>query len=216
MIASEGRVILIPTFIVLAIGFFLYFFIENNLTWLCYFNYLTFSFLLFSLYFFREPNREIIDTPNQMLSPADGKIVQIIDIEDSEIGSAKQISIFLSVFNIHSQYVPIQSKVLSSEYFPGKYLMAFNHKASDKNERSSIMFQTNNNHKYRIKQIAGFIARRILNYMTPGEKVNKGQRLGFIRFGSRVDIVIPKNKFNIFVKEGDKVKANQSSIGEFV
>ena len=216
MIASEGRVVLIPTSFILLIGVFFNFFIENNLIWLCYFNYLTFSFLLFSLYFFREPNREIVDTPNQMLSPADGKVVQIIDIEDSEIGSAKQISIFLSVFNIHSQYVPIQSKVLSSEYFPGKYLMAFNHKASDKNERSSIMFQTNNNHKYRIKQIAGFIARRILNYMNPGETVSKGQRLGFIRFGSRVDIVIPENKFNIFVKEGDKVKANQSSIGEFV
>ena len=216
MIASEGRIILIPTFIILAIGVFIYFSIENNLIWLYYFNYLSFSFLLFSLYFFREPNRKIVDTPNQMLSPADGKVVQIIDIEDSEIGSAKQISIFLSVFNIHSQYVPIQSKVLSSEYFPGKYLMAFNHKASDKNERTSIIFQTTNNHKYRIKQIAGFIARRILNYMTPGKNVSKGQRLGFIRFGSRVDIVIPQNNFNIFVKKGDKVKANQSSIGEFV
>ena len=216
MIASEGRVVLIPTSFILLIGVFFNFFIENNLIWLCYFNYLTFSFLLFSLYFFREPNREIIDTPNQMLSPADGKVVQIIDIEDSEIGSAKQISIFLSVFNIHSQYVPIQSKVLSSEYFPGEYLMAFNHKASDKNERTSILLQADGKHKYRIKQIAGFIARRILNYMNPGETVSKGQRLGFIRFGSRVDIVIPENKFNIFVKEGDKVKANQSSIGEFV
>ena len=94
--------------------------------------------------------------------------------------------------------------------------MAFNHKASDRNERTSIMFQTNNNHKYKIKQIAGFIARRILNYMIPEERVDKGRRLGFIRFGSRVDIVVPKNNFNITVVKGDKVKANLSPIGEFV
>ena len=151
-----------------------------------------------------------------MLSPADGKVVQIIDIEDSEVGSAEQISIFLSVFNIHSQYVPIDSKVISSEYFAGKYLMAFNHKASDKNERTNIVFEFKSGEKYRVKQIAGFIARRILNYMKPNQEVVKGERLGFIRFGSRVDIVVPKGKFKINVKVGQKVKANLTSIGEFV
>ena len=216
MIASEGKIILVPTFIVLIIGLFSYLLIDDNLIWLCYLNYLVLLFLLFSLYFFREPNREIVDIPNQMLSPADGKVVQIIDIEDSNIGPAKQISIFLSVFNIHSQFVPIDSKVLSSEYFPGKYLMAFNHKASDKNERTSIAFEISNGEKYRVKQIAGFIARRILNYMQPNQKVVKGERLGFIRFGSRVDIVVPKTKFEINVKVGQKVKANLTSIGKFV
>ena len=216
MIASEGKIILIPTFLILIVGVLSYLSSNDNLIWLRYFNYLTCLFLFFSLYFFREPSRKIIDIHNQMLSPADGKVLQIIDIEDSDIGPAKQISIFLSVFNIHSQYVPIDGKVLSSEYFPGKYLMAFNHKASDQNERTSITFQTNSNHNYKIRQIAGFIARRILNYMVPGEEVNKGKRLGFIRFGSRVDIVVPKNDFNIIIAEGDKVKANLSPIGEFV
>jgi phosphatidylserine decarboxylase len=150
-----------------------------------------------------------------MLSPADGRVVQIIDIEDSDMGAAKQISIFLSVFNIHSQYVPIDSKVISSEYFPGEYLMAFNHKASDKNERTNTTFETSSGVKYKVRQIAGFIARRILNYMTSNEQVIKGARLGFIRFGSRVDILVPDNKFNITVKKGDKVKANLSPIGEF-
>ena len=116
MIASEGKVILIPTFFILVVGLLSYLFINNNLILLCYFNCLVCLFLLFSLYFFREPNRDIIDIPNQMLSPADGRVVQIIDIEDSDMGAAKQISIFLSVFNIHSQYVPIDSKVISSEY----------------------------------------------------------------------------------------------------
>jgi len=215
MIASEGKVILIPTFFILVVGLLSYLFINNNLIWLCYFNCLVCLFLLFSLYFFREPNRDIIDIPNQMLSPADGKVVQIIDIEDSDIGAAKQISIFLSVFNIHSQYVPIDSKVISSEYFPGEYLMAFNHKASDKNERTNTTFETSNGVNYKVRQIAGFIARRILNYMTSNEQVIKGARLGFIRFGSRVDILVPDNKFNIIVKKGDKVKANLSPIGEF-
>ena len=216
MIAPEGRIILIPTFFVLIIGFLSYLLLDNDLVWLQYTNYLMLSFFLFSLYFFREPNRNIIDVPSQMLSPADGKVVQIIEVEDSDIGPTKQISIFLSVFNIHSQYVPIDSKVLSSEYFPGEYLMAFNHKASDKNERTNITFETNSGDRYKVRQIAGFIARRILNYMVPNEQVIKGKRLGFIRFGSRVDILVPKNKFNIIVKKGDKVKANLSPIGEFV
>ena len=216
MIAKEGRVILIPTCLILIIGVFAYFYLDNSFAWLKYANYSVLSFLLFSLYFFREPNREVVNLSDQMLSPADGKVVQIIDIDDPEVGSAQQISIFLSVFNIHSQFVPIDSKVLSSEYFPGKYLMAFNHKASDKNERTSIVFEISNGEKYRVKQIAGFIARRILNYMQPNQKVVKGERLGFIRFGSRVDIVVPKTKFEINVKVGEKVKANLTSIGKFV
>ena len=92
--------------------------------------------------------------------------------------------------------------------------MAFNHKASDKNERTSIVFKTNNNHKYKIKQIAGFIARRILNYMIPEDQVDKGERLGFIRFGSRVDIIVPQN-FSINVSVGQKVRGCQTILGKF-
>ena len=216
MIASEGRVILIPTFLILIIGVLAYLFLDSSFAWLQYVNYSILSFLLFSLYFFREPNRDIIDISSQMLSPADGKVVQIIDVEDSDIGPAKQISIFLSVFNIHSQYVPISSQVVSSEYFPGEYLMAFNHKASDKNERTNTTFKAGSGDTYKVRQIAGFIARRILNYMTPDQEVAKGDRLGFIRFGSRVDILVPEDRFEISVIKGDKVKANLTPIGKFV
>ena len=94
--------------------------------------------------------------------------------------------------------------------------MAFNNKASDKNERTNIAFEFKSGEKYRVKQIAGFIARRILNYMKPNQEVVKGERLGFIRFGSRLDSVVPKGKFKINVKVGQKVKANLTSIGEFV
>ena len=214
MIASEGKIIIIPTIIILFIGIIISYLIDS-LAWISYFNYTTFCFLLFSVYFFREPKRKVSGEANEMLSPADGKVIQIIDLEDPEIGQAKQISIFLSVFNVHSQYVPIDSKVIWSKYYAGKYLMAFNHKTSTQNERTSTLFETKGHNRYKIKQIAGFIARRILNYMKTDQIVEKGQRLGFIRFGSRVEIIIPKNNFEILLKKGDKVRANLSSIGIF-
>ena len=214
MIASEGKIIIIPTIIILFIGIIISYLIDS-LAWISYFNYTTFCFLLFSVYFFREPKRKVSGEANEMLSPADGKVIQIIDLEDPEVGQAKQISIFLSVFNVHSQYVPIDSKVIWSKYNAGKYLMAFNHKTSTQNERTSTLFETKGHNRYKIKQIAGFIARRILNYMKTNQIVEKGHRLGFIRFGSRVEIIIPKNNFEILVKKGDKVRANLSSIGIF-
>ena len=215
MIASEGKMIFIPMLLLLLIGISINYLTNDSLNWIKYFNYFSLSFLLFTLYFFRNPKRKPIGTSKQMVSPADGKVIQIINVDDSEIGNAKQISIFLSIFNVHSQYVPIDSNVISSNYFPGKYLLAFNHKTSNQNEQSVTLFKNEDNNKYKIKQIAGFIARRILNYMNPNQFVIKGQRLGFIRFGSRVEIIVPRNNFDVIVKEGDKLKANISTIGTF-
>ena len=215
MIASEGKIVILPLSLIFLLGISINQLTDESLNWIRYFNYLSFSFLLFSAYFFRDPKRKLDSKSNQMVSPADGKVIQVIDINDSDIGDAKQISIFLSIFNVHSQYVPIDSNVVSYDYFPGKYLLAFNHKTSNENERSVTFFKNKEDNKYKIKQIAGFIARRILNYMKPNESVVKGQRLGFIRFGSRVEIIVPKDRFDIFVKKGDKVKANISTIGIF-
>ena len=215
MVASEGKIVIIHIILIFFIGIFINHLIDDSLSWLKYFNYFSFSFLLFTLYFFRNPKRKPVGTSNQMVSPADGKVIQIINVDDPDISNAKQISIFLSIFNIHSQYVPIDSSVISSNYFSGKYLLAFNHKTSSKNEQSTTLFKTKENNKYKIKQIAGFIARRILNYMEPDQSVIKGQRLGFIRFGSRVEIIVPRNNFDIIVKKGDKIKVNISPIGTF-
>ena len=168
---------------------------------------------LFSLYFFRDPQR-ITSVNEGFLSPADGKVVQIIDVEDEEMGGARQISIFLSIFNIHSQQVPISGKVISKQYSRGNFLIAFNHKASIDNEHTAVLFETEKGKRYKIKQIAGFIARRILNYMEPEKLVQQGQRLGFIRFGSRVDIILPRD-FQIDVSLGDMVKGNKTIIGQF-
>jgi phosphatidylserine decarboxylase len=211
MIAPEGKIILIPLLLlVLASTGIQAYYPSEGLKWIN----LTIALLtLFSLYFFRDPQR-IPPNNDGFLSPGDGKVVQIIDVEDAEIGKAKQISIFLSVFNVHSQRVPLSGKVISKTYNSGKFLAAFNHKASLDNEQTVVMFETKSGKMYKIKQIAGLIARRILNYMEPENRVERGQRLGFIRFGSRVDIIVPED-FQIDVSLGDMVRGNQTIIGRF-
>jgi phosphatidylserine decarboxylase len=211
MIAPEGKIILIPLFLLVLVGIGVYMVSPSiSLQWI---NLILAISTFFSLYFFRDPQR-IPPNFNGFLSPADGKIVQIIDVQDDEIGNAIMISIFLSIFNVHSQRVPLSGKVISKRYIPGKFLMAFNHKASMDNEQTLVTFVADNGKKYKIKQIAGLIARRILNYMEPENMVQRGDRLGFIRFGSRVDIILPAD-FQIDVIEGDVVKGNKTIIGRF-
>ena len=211
MIAPEGKIILIPLllFVLAGTGIQAYY-PSGGLKWI---NLALAVLTLFSLYFFRDPQR-IPPNNNGFLSPADGKVVQIINVEDEEIGPAKQISIFLSVFNVHRQRVPLSGKVISKNNNSGKFLAAFNHKASLDNEQTVVTFETENGKRYKIKQIAGLIARRILNYMEPENRVERGQRLGFIRFGSRVDIIVPP-EFQIDVSLGDMVRGNQTIIGRF-
>jgi len=214
LIAAEGKIILVPILLLALATTGISVYSQMGGNGLKGVNIALWIFILFSLYFFRDPVRIPLGESNQMVSPADGKVVQILDVEDPEIGRAKQISIFLSVFNVHCQRVPLAGKVISTFYNPGKFLAAFNHKASMDNEQTAIVFETVSGSKYKVKQIAGLIARRILNYMVPEMVVEKGQRLGFIRFGSRVDIIVPPN-FKINVNLGDIVEGNLSIIGEF-
>ena len=211
MIAPEGKIIIIPLllFVLAGTGIQAYY-PSGGLKWI---NLGLAVLTLFSLYFFRDPQR-IPPNDNGFLSPADGKVVQIIDVEDEEIGPAKQISIFLSVFNVHRQRVPLSGKVISKQYNSGKFLAAFNHKASFDNEQMVVTFESEDGKQYKIKQIAGLIARRIVNYMEPENSVQQGQRLGFIRFGSRVDIIVPAD-FQINVSLDDAVLGNQTIIGRF-
>ena len=211
MIAPEGKFILIPLFLLVLTGTGIHaYYPSEELKWI---NLVIVLLIIFSLYFFRDPQR-MLPANEGFLSPADGKVTQIIDVEDTEIGSATQISIFLSIFNVHSQRVPVSGKVLSKHYIPGKFLVAFNHQASMDNEHTVVAFEIENGKRYKIKQIAGLIARRILNYMEPGDMVQQGQRLGFIRFGSRVDIIVPRD-FQIDVSLGDMVQGNKTIIGQF-
>jgi len=211
LIAPEGKIILIPLLLLVILGTGIQAYYPTlGLKWI---NLFLVVITIFSLYFFRDPQR-IPSNIDGFLSPADGKIIQIKEIEDKEIGNAQQISIFLSVWNVHSQRVPLSGKVLSKEYNSGKYYPAFQHKASKSNEQTSVLFEGKKGNKFKIKQIAGLIARRIINYMEPGRNVKRGERLGFIRFGSRVDIIVSE-KFQLDVSLGDIVIGNQTIIGRF-
>ena len=170
--------------------------------------------LIFCLNFFRDPKRIVPKQDNLILSPADGKIINISDFEDPKNGEKlKLISIFLSVFNVHANRMPIDGIFIDVNYVRGEFLAAFDHKASNKNERMEISIET----KFgiiKVKQIAGLVARRILCYAKVGEKMLAGGRLGFIRFGSRTDIILPAS-INLEIKLDQNVFGGETVIGEY-
>ena len=210
MIAKEGRIILIPLlFITFPIGVYAH--ASNNIFLIVLYAILGLLFL-FCLNFFRDPVRSIPSDISVVVAPADGKIVKIEKINDPNIGeSSHLVSIFLNVFNVHVNRVPIDGSVESIERKQGKFLAAFNHIASDENEQV-ITIINNESGKFKIKQIAGLIARRILCYAEKDMTVKKGDRLGFIRFGSRTDIIMPKH-LNLKVELGQKVIGGETIIG---
>jgi len=167
---------------------------------------------IFIIYFFRDPNREVPDGANLIISPADGKVVQIKkDIKDPLGDNFTQVSIFLSVFNVHINRSPIQGEVVKVEYNKGKFLAAFNEKASLLNEQNAVTIK-GADISLRVNQIAGLIARRIVCWVKGKQQIECGERFGLIRFGSRVDIFLP-GTVGINVSIGDKVKGGLSVIG---
>ena len=211
-IAPEGYKIIFYTSIIWIITYLLS--IYFNYSWIGLLSVYIFSSLLIICYFFRDPIRNILYNEQNFLSPADGRIISIEDWEDEDIGKATKIAIFLSFFNVHRQWIPLNAKVLNTIYNPGNFFGAFKNKASEKNEQTSILFSDNNENIFKIKQIAGFVARRIVNHMNPDLNVTQGEKLGFIKFGSRVEIIVPKN-FDLKVKKGMKVKGCKTIIGNF-
>lgn len=172
---------------------------------------------LFTLYFFRDPERTVPPGDNLLVSPADGTILSIEEVEEETFLKEPtiKISIFLSVFNVHLNRAPCAGKVTMLDYRPGKFLVASEPKASQQNERTSIGFISNSRPKIMIRQIAGIIAQRIVCDLKLNQEVKKGQRIGMIKFGSRTEIYIPKNKVEqIRIKVKDKVKGGESIIGE--
>ncbi len=170
------------------------------------------GFFLFVLNFFRDPERPIPDDPKAVVSPADGKVVEIVSEGDPALdGPFTRVSIFLNVFNVHVNRVPIAGTIETVRYNKGKFLAAFNHKASLDNEQNAILV-SNGSAKILVKQIAGLIARRIVCWAQKGDTYRTGQRFGLIRFGSRVDIFVPETT-RLAVKNGDIVKGGSSVIG---
>jgi phosphatidylserine decarboxylase len=174
-------------------------------------------FMVVVLQFFRNPKRNIIPNPNQIIAPADGKVVVIEDTEESEYfkGMRKQISIFMSPFNVHVNRNPVSGVVTFFKYHPGKYLMAWDPKSSTENERTTVVVKAENGTEVLFRQIAGFLARRIVWYVQEKQPVSQGKEFGFIKFGSRVDVYVPLNA-KVTVNIGQKVSGGETVIAEFV
>lgn len=162
--------------------------------------------------FFRDPPRRIPRGEGLILAPADGTVVQVARYPGDELdGAANQLSIFLSVLDVHVNRAPFPTVVESINYRPGTFRLAWKHEASAANEQNLIVLKAPQG-RLLVKQIAGFLARRIVCRIVPGQTLEAGERIGMIRFGSRVDLIVPENVI-LLVKPGDRVKGGVSVVG---
>ncbi|MCW5623426.1 MAG: phosphatidylserine decarboxylase [Burkholderiales bacterium] len=169
---------------------------------------------LFVLQFFRDPGRPIPQEPHAVLSPADGRIVVVGKARDPYLDrDALKISVFMNVFNVHSNRSPVDGEIRNAWYHPGGFLNAALDKASLENERNALQIETAGGVQVTCVQVAGLIARRILCYVKPGDRLTRGQRYGFIRFGSRVDLYLPPDARPL-ARVGDKVSATSTVLAE--
>lgn len=193
-IHREGfKSIAVATIIFLVLNVLIFWFFGATLLWLCVaFFAVTLGLVLFIVSFFRIPARTFTIHDKQIISPADGKVVVIEEAIDEEYFKEKrlQVSVFMSPANVHVNRNPIDGEVVYNKYHKGKYLVAWNPKSSTENERHSVVLK-NGNTEILVKQIAGALAKRIINYLEVGQKVKQGEEFGFIKFGSRVDLILP-------------------------
>ena len=191
-----------------------YFFSESNLIKLLTFTSAVFSILI--LQFFRNPKRVIPVNSNKVIAPADGKIVVLEETVEHEFFEDKriQVSIFMSPFNVHVNRYPISGEVKFTKYHPGKFLVAWHPKSSTENERTTIVVENEKTGPILLRQIAGAVAKRIVLYAKKGEKCSQGHDMGFIKFGSRVDLFLPLDA-KINIKMNDIVKGGQTVIASF-
>jgi phosphatidylserine decarboxylase len=172
-------------------------------------------FTLFTLYFFRDPERNIPEVPNSILCPADGKVIvnKEIDFHHYFDGPARQLSIFLSPLDVHVNRVPVSGKIDYAKYFPGKYLVAWHEKASELNERSEFgVIHSSGNHIF-FNQITGYIARRITYDLSLGDEIKAGYKFGMMKFGSRMDIIVPRS-ITFDIAEGTTVVGGETILAE--
>jgi phosphatidylserine decarboxylase len=172
---------------------------------------------LFVVWFFRNPERKTPEKKGLVISPADGRVIRIEETTSEELPGRtfRKISIFMNVFNVHVNRIPCSGKVVFIRYREGKFLSANLDKASKLNERNTVMLQTADGQEILTVQIAGLIARRIVCWHKEGMSVQKGERFGLIRFGSRVEVFLPLDS-TILVRVGEKVRAGETPIGELI
>lgn len=213
-IHKEGYKIIVTTIIVLAILNYTFIYLFPNLSH--YQNVLLLlSFLVFFsiVSFFRKPIRRIFIDDTKIISPADGKIVAIEEVYEPEYFQENrlQVSIFMSPSNVHVNWMPVSGKIEYVKYHPGKFLVAWHPKCSTDNERNTIVIRDEDGDEILMRQIAGFLARRIVSYPEVGQELEQGKEFGFIKFGSRVDLFLPIGA-NVEVELGQKVKGNKTVI----
>ncbi|MDQ3073818.1 MAG: phosphatidylserine decarboxylase family protein [Bacteroidota bacterium] len=210
MIHREGRLFLIILVIILlTVNFTTWIFLMSAIFWLVVVGSLALFF--FFAQFFRNPRRLLTQETEAIVSPADGTIVVIEKVIEAEYFKDEriQVSIFMSPMNVHLNRVPLTGEVIYYKYHPGKYLVAFHPKSSLLNERNTAVIRSDAGHTVLMRQIAGAVARRIRFYLKPGDKVTQGQELGFIKFGSRMDVFLPVDA-EIKVALGDKMMGGVS------
>ncbi|MFT6368951.1 MAG: phosphatidylserine decarboxylase [Maribacter sp.] len=217
MFHREGQSIILITFFIVGIGVLLaQFFID--IMWL---KWLVQSFLLvvliLILQFFRNPKRKVNKNFNEILSPVDGKVVVIEKVMETEYFNEMriQVSIFMSPLNVHVTRYPASGTIKYSKYHPGKYLVAWHPKSSEENERTSVVVRTPRFGDILFRQVAGALARRIVNYAKKGDSAQQGDDSGFIKFGSRVDLYLPLDCV-INVSLNQKVKGAHTCVATFV
>ncbi|MBN2480814.1 MAG: phosphatidylserine decarboxylase family protein [Bacteroidales bacterium] len=173
-------------------------------------------FFLLVVWFFRDPVRTFMPDASAINCPADGEIVAVEEVVENEYfhDNRIQVSIFMSPLNVHINRYPADGIIKYVRYYPGRYLVAWHPKSSELNERSTIVLEDHEGREIMVRQIAGAVARRIVTYAEEGTNVEQGQELGFIKFGSRVDVFLPP-RTAIDVEIGQKVKGNQSVIGRW-
>lgn len=172
------------------------------------------SILVFFAYFFRNPTRVFeIDDPSLLVAPADGTIVVVEPVEETEYfkGKRMQVSIFMSVFNVHANWYPVAGTVKLAKHHSGRHLAAYLPKSSHENERSTVVIETPQRTEILVRQIAGALARRIVTYAHAGKPCHLNEHLGFIKFGSRVDLYLPMDT-EIYVQVGDETTGNETII----
>ena len=201
----EGyKSIALAIIIFIGLNMMLFWLLGASLLWLCFaFFIITLGLVLFVISFFRIPVRKLTISNGQIISPADGKVVVIEEAFDEEYFKKKmlQVSVFMSPLNVHVNLNPMDGEIIYNQYHKGKYLVAWNPKSSTENERHSIVIK-NGNTEILVKQIAGAVARRIVNYLEVGNKVKQTEEYGFIKFGSRVDLLLPiGTKINVGLNE---------------
>ncbi len=170
----------------------------------------------FFVYFFRDPEREIPGGPEAIVSPADGKVVLVDEVQENEFlkSSARRVAIFMNVFDVHVNRAPVAGTVREVKHRPGEYKAASRQDAALRNEQQAMVLECDTGQAVLVVQIAGLLARRIIPFVKSGQQLARGERFGMICFGSRVDVYLPR-KADIQVKVGDRVKAGSSIIGRW-